>query len=305
MAAWFEQFDENIAQELSQLIVWKDEPMRQHTTFRVGGNARRMVCPTSIEELMALMTLVEKYDVPYIVLGNGSNLLVSDSGVDQLVIYTGKMDQIEKLDGDMLYAAAGASLARLAVFARKCCLTGLEFAHGIPGSLGGAVRMNAGAYGGEMCQVVTAVTAWIPGKGVCELSAREMEFSYRHSRFSHQKGIVLAAKIQLVPGDADEIGAKMEDFICRRREKQPLEYPSAGSTFKRPEGHFAGALIEQSGLKGARIGGAQVSEKHAGFIINTGDATCRDIVKLIEYVKTVVVQHTGVILETEVELVGE
>lgn len=299
MAAWFEQFDENIAQELSQLIVWKDEPMRQHTTFRVGGNARRMVCPTSIEELMALMTLVEKYDVPYIVLGNGSNLLVSDSGVDQLVIYTGKMDQIEKLDGDMLYAAAGASLARLAVFARKCCLTGLEFAHGIPGSLGGAVRMNAGAYGGEMCQVVTAVTAWIPGKGVCELSAREMEFSYRHSRFSHQKGIVLAAKIQLVPGDADEIGAKMEDFICRRREKQPLEYPSAGSTFKRPEGHFAGALIEQSGLKGARIGGAQVSEKHAGFIINRGGATAADVLALVEHIKNVILEQFGCALECE------
>lgn len=305
MAAWFEQFDESIAQELPQLTVLKDEPMRQHTTFRIGGNARRMACPTSIEELADLMTLLQKYEISYLMLGNGSNLLVSDSGVDQLVIYTGKLDQIEKLDGEVLYAAAGVSLARLAVFARKHSLTGLEFAHGIPGSLGGAVRMNAGAYGGEMCQVVSSVTAWIPGKGVCELSVQEMEFAYRHSCFSEREGVVLAAKLQLVPGDAEEIGAKMEDLIRRRREKQPLEYPSAGSTFKRPKGYFAGALIEQSGLKGVSIGGAQVSEKHAGFIINTGNATCCDVLRLIEHIKEVVLNHTGVVLEPEVEVVGK
>ncbi len=304
MAAWFERFDSLMAKHLPGLKVRSGEPMSEHTTFRVGGCARRFACPGSVEELAELLTVVTAEDIPYLVVGNGSNLLVADEGLDMLVIHTGAMDQMELLDGDTILACAGISLARLAVFARKHDLTGLEFAHGIPGSLGGAVCMNAGAYGGEMCQVVTEVTAWLPGKGICTLTAQEADFSYRHSFFSRNEGVVLSAKMQLKRGSGDEIQSRMEELIRRRREKQPLEYPSAGSTFKRPEGHFAGALIEQCGLKGVSIGGAEVSAKHAGFVINKGGATCGDVLQLIEKIQSVVFESTGVRLEPEVKIVG-
>lgn len=302
MASWFEQFDTVCAERMSNLKVLCDEPMRTHTTFRIGGPARRMACPASMQELSDLLGLVEKEGFPYLMLGNGSNLLVSDEGVDQLVIYTGALEHMERREGNTLYAETGVSLARLAVLARKESLTGLEFAHGIPGSLGGAVCMNAGAYGGEMCQVITSVTAWLPGRGVCEMSLAELDLRYRHSYFSDHEGVVLAATIELKEGDEGEILAQMEDLIRRRKEKQPLEYPSAGSTFKRPEGHFAGALIEQCGLKGVSVGGAQVSEKHAGFVINKGGATCRDVLDLIETVQRKVLAETGVSLEPEIKV---
>lgn len=302
MASWFERFDTEIAERLPHLEVLREEPMAGHTTFRIGGAARRMAAPKSVEELSALLALVEEGGYPYLLLGNGSNLLVADEGVDRIVIHTGGIDRMERIGENELYAAAGVSLARLAVFARKEGLTGLEFAHGIPGSLGGAVCMNAGAYGGEMCQVITSVTAWLPGKGVCELSPEELALRYRHSYFSDHEGVVLAAKLRLAAGDEAEIGARMEDLIRRRKEKQPLEYPSAGSTFKRPEGHFAGALIEQCGLKGVSVGGAQVSEKHAGFVINTGNATCADVLALIEKIQGTVLAETGVHLEPEIKV---
>lgn len=302
MASWFEQFDTVCAKRMGDLKILRDEPMHTHTTFRIGGPARRMACPASVRELSALLGLVEEEGFPYLMLGNGSNLLVADEGIDKLVIYTGAMEQMERREGNVLCAEAGVSLARLAVFARKESLTGLEFAHGIPGSLGGAVCMNAGAYGGEMCQVITSVTAWLPGRGVCEMLPDELDLRYRHSYFSDHEGVVLAATLQLREGDESEIVAVMEDLIRRRKEKQPLEYPSAGSTFKRPEGHFAGALIEQCGLKGASAGGAQVSEKHAGFVINKGGATCADVLALIERVQSTVLAETGISLEPEIKV---
>ena len=302
MASWFEQFDTVCTQKLAGLKILHDEPMSAHTTFRIGGPARRMACPATVTELCALLAVVEEEGFPYLVLGNGSNLLAADDGIDKLVIHTGALDEMERREGNTLYAASGVSLARLATFARKEHLTGLEFAHGIPGSLGGAVCMNAGAYGGEMCQVITSVTAWIPGRGVCELSLDELELRYRHSWFSDHEGTVLAATLRLTEGREEEIRALMEDLIRRRKEKQPLEYPSAGSTFKRPEGHFAGALIEQCGLKGVSVGGAQVSEKHAGFVINTGGATCADVLALIEKIQRTVLAETGVSLEPEIKV---
>lgn len=304
MSAWYEHFDAQCAQYLPGLSVLREEPMSAHTTFRVGGNARRMAKVSSCEELSALLTLVHEQGYPYLLLGNGSNLLVSDAGIDALVIYTGALQQIERLSDDTLYAQAGVSLARLAVFAMKHSLTGLEFAHGIPGSLGGAVCMNAGAYGGEMAQVVREVTAWLPEKGMCTMTLEELALSYRHSYFSDREGVVLGAKLQLSVGDENAIRAQMEDLISRRREKQPLEYPSAGSFFKRPHGHFAGALIEQCGLKGASVGGAQVSEKHAGFIVNRGNATCEDVLALMHKVQKTVYEQTGVQLEPEVRMIG-
>ena len=303
MAAWFERFDILQAERLRDLTVKCDEPMCEHTTFRIGGNARRFACPKSTEELHTLLDLAEEAEIPFLVIGNGSNLLVSDSGIDKLVIYTGSIDQMQLLEGDRILAAAGVSLARLAVFAKNHALTGLEFAHGIPGSLGGAVCMNAGAYGGDMSQVITEVTAWLPDRGVCTLTAQEADLSYRHSYFSNHRGVVLSAVMQLKTGSEEEIRAQMEELIRRRREKQPLEFPSAGSTFKRPEGHFAGALIEQCGLKGVGVGGAEVSEKHAGFVINKGGATCSDVLRLIEKIRADVLEKTGVSLEPEIKMV--
>ena len=304
MSAWFECFDAQCGIVLPELSVLREEPMRAHTTFRIGGNARRMARVRSGEELFALLTLVHEEGYPYLLLGNGSNLLVSDAGLDALVIHTGEMQQIEAVGENTLYAQAGVSLARLAVFAMKHSLTGLEFAHGIPGSLGGAVCMNAGAYGGEMSQVLREVTAWLPEKGACTMTLEELALSYRHSYFSDHEGVVLGAKLQLSAGDEAAIRAQMEDLIGRRRDKQPLEYPSAGSTFKRPEGHFAGALIEQCGLKGASVGGAQVSAKHAGFVVNTGNATCEDVLALMRMVQKTVYEQTGVQLEPEVKMIG-
>ena len=304
MSAWFERFDEQCARLLPELTILHEAPMSRLTTFRIGGNARRMAQVKTCAELSALLSLAEEGEFPYLLLGNGSNLLISDQGIDRLVIHTDAMDRIERVDDTTLYAQAGVSLARLAVFAQKNALTGLEFAHGIPGTLGGAVCMNAGAYGGEMCQVVSEVTAWLPGKGVCTMMPEELMLSYRHSYFTDHEGVVLSAKLKLNQGDEADIRARMEDLIRRRKEKQPLEFPSAGSTFKRPEGHFAGALIEQCGLKGASVGGAQVSEKHAGFIINTGGATCADVLALIEKIRAVVLERTGVALEPEIRVIG-
>ena len=290
---WFDTFDAIVPQRFPGMEIGKEEPMDRHTTFRVGGPARRFVRPGSEEACGALLELAEVQAWPVLVVGNGSNLLVSDEGLDRLVIHTGGLDSLER---------TGVSLARLASFAQKEGLGGLEFAHGIPGSLGGAVFMNAGAYGGEMKQVLSSVAAWFPGEGVKEIPACGLELGYRRSIFSSREGAVLAAEIALEPREAGEIRDRMEELGRRRREKQPLEFPSAGSTFKRPEGHFAGGLIDQCGLKGFRIGGAQVSEKHAGFVINAGGATCADVLALIGHIQKTVRERTGVELETEVKI---
>ena len=300
---WYETFDTKQQRRLPALKVLREEPMARHTTFRIGGPARRLALPATAQELTGLLELAK--DLPHAVIGNGSNLLAADEGVDLLVISTAAMDAVEQVGETTLRALAGASLARIAVRARDFGLAGCAFAHGIPGTLGGAVVMNAGAYGGEMCQVVGRVGAWTPDRGVVELEAAELAFGYRRSVFSNwPEAVVLWAELALHPGDREAIRAEMEDLGQRRRSKQPLEYPSAGSTFKRPEGYFAGTLIDQCGLKGFSVGGAQVSEKHAGFVINTGGATCADVLALMDHVKKTVYEATGVTLEPEVRLLG-
>ena len=302
---WFDRFDLRVAQELPGLDFVKDEPMSRHTSFRIGGGARRMAFPKTGEELAAVVALARECGGEVFLLGNGTNLLVADEGLDRLVVDTTKhLKAVELLaDGVSIRAEAGASLASIAVFALKQSLTGLEFAHGIPGSLGGAVVMNAGAYNGEMAQVVTKVTALMPDGQIRTLESGELDFRYRHSVFSDCDAVVLSAELRLTPGEESAIRAEMDDLIQRRRKSQPLEFPSAGSTFKRPVGYYAGALIEKNGLKGTRVGDAEVSEKHAGFVINRGEASCADVLALIEQVQRTVLEKDGVLLEPEVKII--
>ena len=300
---WTIEFDKAIEQYLPDLEVLQDEPMNRHTTFRIGGPAKRMAFPSSREQLVLLMSFAKDYGANPLVIGNGSNLLVPDEGLDRLVIDTSaNLNRVERGSGNTVLADAGATLARTADLACKSGLTGLEFAHGIPGTLGGGVVMNAGAYGGELKDVVTEVTALYPD-GVKVLTPAELDFSYRHSVFSAGEGIVLGAKVKLESGDPDAIKAKMDDLMARRKASQPLELPSAGSTFKRPTGYYAGPLIEGCGLKGCRVGGAEVSSKHAGFVVNVGGATCADVLALIEKVQKTVYDVHGVMLEPEVKII--
>ena len=302
---WYKQLDKQIAEKLPDLKVMRDEPMKHHTSFRIGGSARRMAYPEGVEQFVALLDLAYACGVKPLVIGKGTNLLIADEGVDRLVINTAAMAGIRHgEESGVLVAEAGAPLVRLADFACKLGLSGLEFAHGIPGSVGGAVCMNAGAYEGEMKQVVESVTLYFPGEGVRTLSCEEMEFAYRHSLLSDRpEGVVLAASFRLTPGVPEKIREKMRDLLARRKNSQPLEFPSAGSTFKRPAGYFAGTLIDQCGLKGLTVGGAQVSEKHAGFVINLGDATCKDVTDLISLVQDRVFEEKGVHLEPEVKII--
>ena len=299
---WFEALDKKLEEYLPDLRVEKDEAMSRHTSFRIGGPARRMAFPVTKEQLVILTGLAQECDARVVVIGNGTNLLAADEGLDALVINTSELCEIRKIDEVTLEADAGVSLARLATFACGEGLSGLEFAHGIPGTLGGAVCMNAGAYDGEMKQVLLSATA-LYEDGIRTLSAEELELSYRHSVFSHTDAIVLSARVGLVKGEEAQIRDKMRELMERRKKSQPLEYPSAGSTFKRPVGYFAGTLIDQAGLKGARVGGAEVSEKHAGFVINRGGATCRDVMDLMEKVQSVIREKNGVELEPEVKIV--
>lgn len=300
---WYERLDEKLRDYLPDMTVEHDVPMSRHTSFRIGGPARRMAFPESREQLVILLGLAEECGVQPFLLGRGTNLLVSDRGLDTLVIKTAeRMTGIRRLDDVTLEADAGVLLSRLAVYAQQAGLAGLEFAHGIPGTLGGGVVMNAGAYGGELKDVVTEVTALYPD-GVKVLTPAELDFSYRHSVFSAGEGIVLGAKVKLESGDPDAIKAKMDDLMARRKASQPLELPSAGSTFKRPTGYYAGPLIEGCGLKGCRVGGAEVSSKHAGFVVNVGGATCADVLALIEKVQKTVYDAHGVMLEPEVKII--
>lgn len=281
----------------------EQESMSRHTTFRVGGPVPLIALPQNAEQAIFAVRAAAEEGVRPVFLGNGSNLLVSDAGCDAFVIKTTSGLCNASVNGTLITAESGILLARLAVLARDHQLTGLEFAHGIPGSLGGAVTMNAGAYDGEMSQVVTEVTC-LSSSGQVECTDH-FDFSYRHSAFSDGTRLILSVKMQLKQGDKESICARMEDLMERRKSKQPLEWPSAGSTFKRPQGYFAAALIDQCGLKGLTVGGAQVSEKHAGFVINKGGATCSDILSLMKQVRQRVFDATGVTLEPEVKLLGE
>ena len=282
----------------------ENEPMSRHTTFRVGGPADLMFLPASAAEIQTALAAAREADVPVHLVGNGSNLIVRDGGLRGLTIALGEPFSEVRVEGNEIVAQAGASLSRVAAAAQEAGLAGLEFASGIPGTLGGGCAMNAGAYGGELKDVLVCAKVLMGGE-VCTLSRDEMEMGYRSTRVLREGGIVLEARFALVPDEKEAIAARMRDLNARRREKQPLNLPSAGSTFKRPEGHFAGALIEGCGLKGCAIGGAQVSEKHAGFVVNTGGATAADILALIDHVRSTVLRETGVELEPEVRIIGE
>ncbi len=296
---------DNLTSRLSELEIEyvKNEPMSRHTTFKIGGNADMLVKAKNEDELKKVLCLVRECAVPYFILGKGSNLLVSDKGISGVVISLDGIDGI-KIDGDTVVCGAGASLRAVCLAVQKASLSGLEFAYGIPGTVGGALYMNAGAYGGEMSQVVASATALDSEGNVHCFEPAQMKLGYRTSAFKNTDLIITSVSFKLKQGDAEKIKSEMDDYFARRRDKQPLEFPSAGSTFKRPEGHFAGALIEKNNLKGVAIGGAQVSEKHAGFVINTGGATCDDVLSLIKKVQDVVKTADGIALEPEVIFVG-
>lgn len=281
-----------------------DEPMSAHTTFKIGGAADILITVNTVEELKTVVAACRAEDIPHMVLGNGSNLLVSDDGIEGAVIaLDGDFKEITA-EGTTLTAGAGAKLSRLCSAALENGLSGLEFAYGIPGSVGGAVFMNAGAYGGEIKDVIVSTVALTADGEIHEVPASDAAFGYRTSVFKTSGEIILFSKFTLHTDDKDAIKARMDDVMGRRKSKQPLEYPSAGSVFKRPEGAFAGTLIEGCGLKGATVGGAQVSEKHAGFIINIGGATCRDVMELVKKVQDTVRAETGYILEREIIRTG-
>lgn len=280
------------------------ESMAQHTTFKTGGPADLFLLPHTAQEVAEAIRILRMYQIPYMVIGNGSNLLVCDGGIRGAVIQLSAMQQVAIQD-DMLSVQCGALLSTAAAQAAQASLTGLEFAAGIPGTFGGAVVMNAGAYDGEMKDVLCSVEVLTEELKLLTLPVEVLELSYRHSIIPEKQYIVLGGTLRLQMGQQDTIYAKMAELAQQRREKQPLQYPSAGSTFKRPEGYFAGKLISDAGLKGKTIGGAQVSEKHAGFIVNIGHATAKDILDLIAYCQAEVEKQFGVRLETEIKIVGE
>lgn len=277
--------------------------LKNYTTMRVGGKATCLVDAHSTEHVVTVVQAVREENAPLLVIGNGSNMVISDDGFDGVVLYIGKHMSDVCFNGDMIVAEAGALLPVVSKLAAQHSLTGLEFAAGIPGSVGGAVVMNAGAYGGEMKQVLLSVSVYSDGE-IKEIAADALNLSYRHSIFMENNWIILSAKLKLAQGNQDEIFALMSDYNGRRREKQPLQYPSSGSFFKRPVGYYAGALIQDAHLKGFSVGGAQVSELHAGFVINTGDATANDIYRLMVHVQNTVHEAFGVHLEPEVHLIG-
>lgn len=277
--------------------------LSRYTTMRVGGPADVLLFPSTEEELSAVLDRIRQEKLPWLIIGNGSNLLISDEGFRGVALHIGRNYGQISCMGNHIFAQSGALLSALANAAEENSLTGLEFASGIPGSVGGGVYMNAGAYGGEISQTLTKARVWIDGS-VQEWTKERLSFGYRHSALMDEGGVALSAEFELSPGDQAEIYLKMAELNRRRREKQPLQYPSCGSFFKRPEGHFAGALIEGAGLKGYAVGDAQVSPLHAGFIINRGHATARQIYELMRHVQKTVLETSGVTLEPEVRLIG-
>lgn len=311
----------------SQCPILLEEPMKNHTSFRIGGNAEYFLQPQTQEQLAGLMQLAEKEKIPLFFLGRGSNLLVQDNGIDGIVVHLGADfgEKIHLSNSTQIYCPAGTKLSDLCQFAAAHSLTGLEFAYGIPGSVGGAIYMNAGAYGGEVKDVLRFVDYFDKNGNFHCIPAEECEFSYRHSVFSqslspedstsntsnqsnlsNMKGCcILGGVFELTTGEPEKIQSTMDDILERRKSKQPLDFPSAGSTFKRPEGAFASALIDQCGLKGYRHGGAMVSEKHAGFVINYDNASCQDVLALVQEVQAIVLEKTGFHLELEVKVIGK
>ena len=299
---------QELCYELKSVItegkVLTEEPMSRHTSFQIGGPADLFVQPATGEEVREAIRLAKKVQVPFFVVGNGSNLLVSDDGFRGMILQIGRNLQEITVEGNEIHAEAGALLSRVARTALEHGLTGMEFAAGIPGSLGGAVAMNAGAYGGEMKDILTEVEVLTPEGERKVLTLDELELAYRHSCIFEKNYIVLSAHLHLGEGDKDAIRNRMDELARARREKQPLEFPSAGSTFKRPEGYFAGKLIQDAGLKGYTVGGAQVSEKHSGFVVNCGGATAEEVLFLIRQVQKKVKDQFGVTMEPEVRMVG-
>lgn len=296
----------NYIEELKNIFdtVLINEPMSLHTSFKTGGNADVFVKADSAENIVRAVKMLKYSGVPYYIIGNGSNILVRDAGVRGVIIQIGS--QMNKIDveGNIIYSQAGAMLSALSAAAYENSLTGLEFASGIPGTVGGAVFMNAGAYDGEIKDAIVYADVINENGDIFKLSKNELDLSYRHSVISDKNMIAIGAQFELKNGNKDEIAVKIADFSARRRDKQPLNFPSAGSTFKRPDGYFAGKLIEDSGLKGKQIGGAQVSPKHAGFIVNTGNATSTDILSLIDCCIETVYNKFNIRLEPEVRIIG-
>lgn len=291
--------------EKHKFAIKENEPMKYHTSFKIGGNAQLLISVTTYEGLRELLKLCKSENVPVFILGKGSNLLVSDKGIEGVVIkLDGVFKNISLVDDDEIFCGAGVSLAKVCNFAYENSLSGLEFAWGIPGSAGGAAFMNAGAYGGKMEDVLVSCTHIDSDFNQGTFTKDELSLSYRHSIYSENNYVITGLLLKLQKDSQVEIRNRMDDYMKRRKDKQPLDYPSAGSVFKRPEGYFAGTLIEQSGLKGYSIGGARVSPKHAGFIINTGTASCNDVINLVEHIQNTVKEKHGVYLECEIRLVG-
>ena len=282
------------------------ENLSKHTSFKIGGPAEIFAKPSSIEQTAKIIDFCRENNIDILPLGKGSNVLISDKGIDGVVMHFGsEFGKITLLDDETVYCEAGTGLAALCNFALENELTGLEFAYGIPGSVGGAVFMNAGAYGGEIKDVIIYADHIDKNGKTGRFTGEELSLSYRHSVYSDKEFFITGAAFRLQKGDKAEIRAKMDELLGKRFDKQPMDKPSAGSTFKRPEGAFAAALIDQCGLKGYRVGGAEVSTKHAGFVVNIGDATCSDVLKLMDDVKEKVKEETGYVLEPEVEILGE
>ncbi len=282
-----------------------DAPMSEQTTFKIGGPADCLVLPASIEEIRQIISLIKEYDVPYIIIGNGSNVLVMDKGIRGIVLKFSNDMSYMRCENESVIAGCGALLADLSDFASVNSLTGLEFAVGIPGSIGGAIYMNAGAYGGEIKNVVKSVTAVSPDGHIVKYDNQQSSFGYRQSIFQKNDNVICEIELSLSKGDKDSIVSSMKEFTGRREKKQPLELPSAGSTFKRPAGYYVGTLIEQTGLKGFRVGDAQISTKHAGFVVNVGHASAKDVLELISEVQKRIYEAHGVKLYPEVRIIGE
>lgn len=297
-------FIQAIREAAGGAAVLENERMDRHTTFRIGGPADLFVCPEHTEQIIRILQLCREAEVPYFILGNGSNLLVSDAGYRGVVLQLDQNYQACLREDDCFTVKSGVLLAKLAAAAREAAYTGLEYASGIPGTVGGAVTMNAGAYGGEIKQNLVKARILTEDLEVRDIDADELNLGYRHSRIMDENWIVLGAVFRLTPGDEKEIGARMAELREQRQEKQPLEYPSAGSTFKRPEGYFAGKLIMDAGLAGFSVGDAQVSEKHCGFVVNRGQATAEQVAALIGSVRETVLKKFDVLLEPEVRFLG-
>ncbi|PRO65951.1 UDP-N-acetylmuramate dehydrogenase [Alkalicoccus urumqiensis] len=295
---------ERLIHVLGEGRVLRNEPMSRHTLTKMGGEADIFVSPETFEETAAVIQIQQEFSLPFMLLGNGSNLIVRDGGVRGLVMHFNNLQSIT-VDGHLLRAQGGADIKEASRTARDYSLTGLEFACGIPGTIGGAMVMNAGAYGGEVKDVISYVTAVTPEGTIIQLQKEELELDYRKSIIGRKQYIVLEAVFELAPGDQETIQEKMDDLTFQRESKQPLEYPSVGSVFKRPPGYFAGKLIQDSGLQGQGFGDAEVSTKHAGFIVNKGNATATDYLRTIEYVRDTVKEKFGVELELEAKIVGE